>query len=128
MIGEELAKKVIESILERMREIESVKAPNMVHGFDLLKIAAIGERAEHGVPVNEVYGTSTKFPYFEELRFVPAMIAKQPVDPNEVNTQVRIGPRAKNPFDCPCPLWRRRCPMGFPFPKRQSSPGGRGQP
>ena len=45
MIGEELAKKVIESILERMREIESVKAPNMVHGFDLLKIAAIGERA-----------------------------------------------------------------------------------
>lgn len=126
MIGEELAKKVIESILERMREIESVKAPNMVHGFDLLKIAAIGERAEHGVPVNEVYGTSTKFPYFEELRFVPAMIAKQPVDPNEVNTQVRIGPRAKKPLRLPMPIMATAMSYGLSISKEAKLAWGKG--
>lgn len=126
MIGEELAQKIIEMILERMREIESVKAPNMIHGFDLMKIGAIGERAEHGVPVTEIYGTSTKFPYLEQLRFVPAMIAKKPYDPLEVNTQTRIGPRAKKPLRLPTPIMVTGMAYGLSISKNAKLAWGKG--
>jgi glutamate synthase domain-containing protein 2 len=126
MIGEELAQKIIEMLLERMREIESVKAPNMIHGFDLMKIGAIGERAEHGVPVTEIYGTSTKFPYLEQLRFVPAMIAKKPFDPLEVNTQTRIGPRAKKPLRLPTPIMVTAMAYGLSISKNAKLAWGKG--
>lgn len=126
MIGEELAQKIIEMILERMREIESIKAPNIVHGFDLMKIGAIGERAEHGVPVTEPYGTTTKFPYLEQLRFVPAMIAKQPFDPLEVNTQVRIGPKAKKPLRLLTPIMMTAMAYGFSISKNAKLAWGKG--
>lgn len=126
MIGEELAQKIMEMFLERMREIETIKAPNMIHGFDLMKIGAIGERAEHGVPVTEPYGTSTKFPYFDQLRFVPAMIAKNPVDPKEVNTQVRIGPRAKKPLRLPTPIMASAMAYGLSLSKEAKMAWGEG--
>lgn len=116
----------MEMFLERMREIESVKAPNMTYGFDLLKIGAIGERAEHGVPVTEIYGTSIKFPYFDELRFVPAMIAKKPVDPLEVNTQVRIGPKAKIPLRLPTPIMATAMAYGISISKEAKKAWGKG--
>ena len=74
MLGEGIVKNLIDEMLERMRELESTKSPHLVHGFSLMKIAAIGERAKHGVPVREMYGSTRKLPTFEDLMFVPAMI------------------------------------------------------
>jgi hypothetical protein len=87
MLGEGMIKDLTATFLERMRELESIKGPYAVNGFSLLKIAAIGERAKHGVPLMEPYGTTRKLPSFEELFFIPAMINMLPVDPKQVNTK-----------------------------------------
>ncbi len=123
---EEVAQKIIEMFLERMREIETIKAPNTVHGYDLMKIGAIGERAEHGAPVTEIYGTSIRFPYLDQLRFVPAMIAKKPVDPNEINTQVTIGPRAQKPLKLPMPIMASAMAYGISISREAKKAWGQG--
>lgn len=104
MLGEGIVKNIIDEMLERMRELETTKSPNLVHGFSLLKIAAIGERAKHGVPVREMYGSTRKLPTFEELMFVPAMIDVLPVNPNQVNTEVVIGKNTKKPLKISTPI------------------------
>lgn len=104
MIGEELIQGTIDKLLDRMREVESIKGPQVVHGFSILKIAAIGERAKHGMPVMEPYGSTRKIPTFEDLFFLPAMIDKFPVDPKEVRTDVVIGKNAKKPLKLSTPL------------------------
>ncbi|GAB6171042.1 FMN-binding glutamate synthase family protein [Paradesulfitobacterium aromaticivorans] len=104
MLGEGLLKDLMGAFLERMREVESVKGPYVVHGFSMLKIGAIGERAKHGLPVMEPYGSSRKLPTFEDLFFLPAMIATLPVDPKQVNTQVVIGKNTNRPLKLSTPI------------------------
>lgn len=104
MLGEGLMKDLMGAFLERMREVESVKGPYLVNGFSLLKIGAIGERAKHGLPVIEPYGTTRKLPTFEDLLFLPAMIATLPVDPKQVNTQVVIGKNTNKPLTLSTPI------------------------
>jgi len=104
MIGEELIQSVIDKLLDRMREIETIKGPHMVHGFSLTKIGAIGERAKHGMPVIEPYGSTRKLPTFEDLFFLPAMIDKFPVDPKSVKTNVVIGKNAAKPLKLSTPI------------------------
>jgi len=104
LLGEGIVKNLIDEMLERMRELESTKSPHLVHGFSLMKIAAIGERAKHGVPVREMYGSTRKLPTFEDLMFVPAMIDVLPVNPSEVNTEVVIGKNTNKPLRISTPI------------------------
>lgn len=104
MIGEELIQGAIDKLLDRMREVETIKGPHIVHGFSLMKIAAIGERAKHGMPVMEPYGSTRKIPTFEDLFFLPAMIDKFPVDPKQVKTNVVLGKNAKKPLKLSTPI------------------------
>lgn len=104
MLGEGIVKNIIGSTLERMRELESVKNPMVVHGYSTLKVAQIGERAKHGVPVVESYGSTRSIPGFEDLFFLPAMIDKLPIDPKSVMTATIIGKRCKRPLQLSTPI------------------------
>ena len=87
MIGETIIQSLTEKLLERMREVETIKGPQNVHGYSLLRLAAIAERAKHGMPVIEPYGSSRAFMGLDDLMFLPAMIDRFPVDPFTVNTE-----------------------------------------
>jgi len=104
LLGEGIVKNLIDDMLERMRELESTKSPHLVHGFSLLKLAAIGERAKHGVPVIEMYGSTRKLPTFEDLMFVPAMIDTLPANPKTVSTEVVIGKNTNRPLRISTPI------------------------
>lgn len=104
MFGESVIKELVQAFLEKLREVESIKGPYVVHGYNMLKIAAIGERAKHGLPVMEPYGSSRKLPTFEELTFLPAMISRLPADPAQVQTETVIGKHAKKPLTIATPV------------------------
>ncbi len=118
MLGEGIVKNIIDEMLERMRELETTKSPNLVHGFSMLKIAAIAERAKHGVPVREMYGSTRKLPTFEELMFVPAMIDVLPVSPNTVNTEVVIGKNTSKPVKISTPIMLSAMAFGLSVNRR----------
>ncbi len=118
MLGEGIVKNIIDEMFERMRELETTKSPHLVHGFSLMKIAAIGERAKHGVPVREMYGSIRKLPTFEDLMFVPAMIDVLPVNPNTVNTEVVIGKNAKKPLRISTPIMLSAMAYGLSVNRR----------
>lgn len=118
MLGEGVVKNIIDEMLERMRELETIKSPNLVHGFSLLKIAAIGERAKHGLPVREMYGSTRKLPTFEDLMFVPAMIDVLPVSPNSVNTEVVIGKNTNKPLRISTPIMLSAMAYGLSVNRR----------
>jgi len=118
LLGEGIVKNIIDEMLERMRELETTKSPNLVHGFSMLKIAAIAERAKHGVPVREMYGSTRKLPTFEELMFVPAMIDVLPVSPNTVNTEVVIGKNTSKPVKISTPIMLSAMAFGLSVNRR----------
>lgn len=118
MLGEGIVQNLIDEMLERMRELETTKSPHLVHGFSLLKIAAIAERAKHGVPVREAYGSTRRLPTFEDLRFIPAMISTLPVDPNQVSTGVLIGKRANKPLRLSTPIMLAAMAYGLSVSKK----------
>lgn len=104
MIGEALIQGLIEKLLERMREVETIKGPQNVHGYSLLRLAAIAERAKHGKPVMEPYGSSREFMGLDDLVFLPAMIDTFPVDPFKVRTKAVIGAKAARPLELETPI------------------------
>lgn len=104
MIGESLIQEFIEKILERMREVETIKGPHNVHGYSLLRLAAIAERAKHGTPVIEPYGSSRAFMTLDDLVFLPAMIDTFPVDPFRVRTKTIIGAKSAKPLELETPV------------------------
>lgn len=126
MIGENMIQNLIENFLERMREMESIKNPAVVHGFNLLKIGAIGERAKHGLPVMEAYGSSRKIPTFEDLFFIPAMIDKFPIDPNTVRTDIMIGKNSKKPLRLTTPIMPSAMAYGFSVTDKVKLAWGKG--
>ena len=117
MFGEGVLKGIIAEGLERMREIESIKGPHNVFGYSLMKIGEIGERAKHGVPVVELYGSTRKLPTFEELMFLPAMIDKLPIDPKTVNTKVTIGKGRNKPLTLSTPIMLSAMAFGLSVSK-----------
>lgn len=104
MIGEALIQGLIEKLLERMREVETIKGPQNVHGYSLLRLVAIAERAKHGKPVMEPYGSSREFMGLDDLVFLPAMIDTFPVDPFKVRTKAVIGAKAARPLELETPI------------------------
>lgn len=104
MIMDGIIKDVVGSLLERMRELETIKGPPMVHGFNWLRIAGLGERAKHGKPLTEAYGSSRSLLGFDDLMFIPAQIDKFPTDYNMVNTMTTIGPKAAKPMTISTPI------------------------
>ncbi len=117
MLGEGVIQNIIAEGLERMREIESIKGPHNVFGYSLLKIAEIGERAKHGVPVQELYGSTRRLPTFEELMFIPAMIDKLPIEPKTVNTSVTIGKGCNRPLRLSTPIMLSAMAFGISVSK-----------
>ncbi len=104
MIGETIIQSLTESLIERMREVETIKGPQNVHGYSLLRLAAIAERAKHGMPVIEPYGSSRAFMGLDDLMFLPAMIDRFPVDPFTVNTRTVIGSTSAKPLELQTPI------------------------
>lgn len=104
MIGETLIQDFIEKLLERIREVETMKSPLNVHGYTPLRVAAIAERAKHGTPTIEPYGSSRAFMGLDDLVFVPAMIDTFPFDPFRVRTKTVIGVKADRPLELETPI------------------------
>jgi glutamate synthase domain-containing protein 2 len=74
-----------------------------LHGEDLYsyqKIEEINNIAEKGVSTIGSMGSQKRLPFsFDDLHFVPAQIAKIPLNQDEqVNTVLTIGPQAKKPL------------------------------
>ncbi len=104
MILDGIVNEIIEAMLNRMRELETIKAPPMVHGFTWLRIAGIGERAKHGKPLIEPYGSTRKLLGFDDLMFMPAQVFKKPSDDKKVGTQITIGTNAARPLTLSTPI------------------------
>lgn len=104
MIGETIVQSLTEKILERMREVETIKGPQNVYGYTLLRLAAIAERAKHGMPVIEPYGSSRAFMGLDDVVFLPAMIDRFPTDPLKVTTKTVIGTKSARPLELETPI------------------------
>ncbi|MCM3705612.1 MULTISPECIES: FMN-binding glutamate synthase family protein [Cytobacillus] len=62
-------------------------------------------RAETGDVLHRPFGSSKKWPHFEELTFIPAQTSPFPIDSDvDVDVKVTIGPKAKKPMKIKIPL------------------------
>ncbi|EWG10309.1 FMN-binding glutamate synthase family protein [Cytobacillus firmus] len=62
-------------------------------------------RAETGDVLHRPFGSSKKWPHFEEITFIPAQTSPFPIDGEEdVDVKVTIGPKAKKPMKIKIPL------------------------
>lgn len=104
LLGEGIVKNVVDMLLERMREMETFKGPPVVHGFSMLRLAGIGERAKHGRPLMEAYGSSRTLLGMDDLMFIPAQIDRFPTDHKTVNTRTVVGVNAKKPLVLSTPI------------------------
>ena len=104
MLMDRLIQSVLERLMNRMREIETVKGPHLVYGYSLQRIAQIAERAKHGTPVTEPYGSSREVLTLDSLFFLPAMVDRFPVDEKSVSTETVVGPSARRPLILQTPL------------------------
>lgn len=118
MLGEGIVKSTIDKLLERMREMETFKGPPVVHGFSMLRLAGIGERAKHGLPLMEAYGSSRTLLGMDDLMFIPAQIDKFPTDHKTVSTRTVIGPSAKKPLVLSTPVMVSAMAFGLSVTKK----------
>ncbi|WP_026581777.1 FMN-binding glutamate synthase family protein [Bacillus sp. J33] len=62
-------------------------------------------RAETGDILHRPFGSTKKWPHFEEITFIPAQTSPFPIDGDEdVDVKVTIGPKAKKPMKIKIPL------------------------
>lgn len=62
-------------------------------------------RAETGDVLHRPFGSSKKWPHFDEITFIPAQTSPFPIDGDEdVDVKVTIGPKAKKPMKIKIPL------------------------
>lgn len=62
-------------------------------------------RAETGDVLHRPFGSSKKWPHFDEVTFIPAQTSPFPIDGDEdVDVKVTIGPKAKKPMKIKIPL------------------------
>lgn len=62
-------------------------------------------RAETGDVLHRPFGSSKKWPHFDEITFIPAQTSPFPTDGDEdVDVKVTIGPKAKKPMKIKIPL------------------------
>lgn len=102
---EDLMERLITRLLERLSSMEKSKALPMVDNWTWLRIAAIGERAGTGRPLEEPYGSTRDFTSLNHLMFLPAQLARLPLESGEeVDVSVSVGPRAKRPLRLDTPV------------------------
>ncbi len=101
-LKEEMVGKILESLSKRQK----TKALNFVDNWDLLKIAAVGERARTGQPLSEPWGSTMDFPSFRGLVFLPAHLQPFPLlQEEEVDISTTIGPNATHPLTVSMPVF-----------------------
>ncbi|MEI4828400.1 FMN-binding glutamate synthase family protein [Bacillus sp. FJAT-53711] len=80
----------------------------MIPGFRHMGIQNVLEnslRAETGDVLHRPLGSSKSWPHFDPITFIPAQTTPFPVDGEEdVDVNVRIGPKAKKPMEIKIPL------------------------
>lgn len=102
---DKIREELMEDILGRLATMSRIKALPLVDNYSWLKMGAIGERARHGKPVLEPYGSTRNFKNFQELMFIPAQMAKIPLESNApVNIATTIGKNAAKPLKIATPI------------------------
>jgi len=68
-------------------------------------ILEISQRAQFGKIIKRPLGSPRKFPHYDNLLFVPAQMARLPIEPSEnIEIKVTLGPKAKEPLTLEIPL------------------------
>lgn len=76
----------------------------LLRNTDFENMLAIMRRAETGQAFKRPYGSTRKWPGFEDLVFVPAQIKRFPRAEPDVDTKVLVGPMARKPFEIALPV------------------------
>lgn len=71
---------------------------NATHRTSILNILETSLRAQTGKIIKRPLGSSKKFPHYDSLMFVPAQMARLPLEISEtVDMKVSLGPKAEEP-------------------------------
>lgn len=112
-LGKRFFRPVVQRIFNRVlgRLLEDPYAENMIELWSAVQrtsvqnILEISLRAEFGKIIKRPLGTHKHFNHYDNLMFVPAQMARLPVDPTvPVDMKVTIGPRVEKPLTLPFPL------------------------
>lgn len=112
-----LGKRFFRTIVQRLfglvvgRLLEDDYAENLMELWSatqrtsVLNILEISLRAQSGKIIKRPLGTPMKFPHYDNLLFVPAQMARLPIEPQEkVEMKVTLGLKAKMPLSLDIPL------------------------
>ncbi|WP_434511323.1 FMN-binding glutamate synthase family protein [Desulfitobacterium sp. AusDCA] len=78
---------------------------NATHRTSILNILETSLRAQTGKIIKRPLGSSKKFPHYDNLMFVPAQMARLPLEISEtVDMKVSLGPKAEKPLKLDIPL------------------------
>lgn len=112
-----LSKRYFRKIVQRLfglvvgRLLEDDYSENLMelwsatHRTTITNILEISLRAQTGKIIKRPLGSAKKFPHYDNLLFVPAQMARLPLEISEpVEMSVSLGPKAKEPLKLEIPL------------------------
>lgn len=96
---------VIERLLQDKYPENLMELWGAVRRSSILNILEISLRAESGKIIKRPLGSPKTFPHYDTLMFVPAQMARFPVEAEvPVDMKVKLGPKAKKPLTINIPL------------------------
>lgn len=112
-----LGKRYFRTIVQRLfslvlgRLLEDDYSENLMelwsatHRTSVTNILEMSLRAQYGKIIKRPLGSAKKFPHYDNLLFIPAQMARLPIEISEnIPMKVTLGPKAKEPLTLEIPL------------------------